>query len=406
VGIPVPDTAAIAAAFGKPSHDATQSPKRIVTYLNKHGGIDGHPINPIFFKVNSASDKATVEQQACNAFTVDHKVDIVVGAGDDTGCFEKKGISAIAPGLWAPDSGALAQHPNSYYTGALALDRAIGVEMRYSASHGLLKRGSHLGVIVEDCPEDQRVAKGTVAPLAKQLGLSVTLATVQCVDNLVADIAPVTVQSQNAVLKFKVNRVTNVIIVSAAEAFVLAQFSQAANRQKYYPHYIVSSNAYPYQNSQANATIQISQTALPNITGLGTLPYLDVGPLARPVTKAQAAAQAHCRTADPGEGIAAGEKTNGRYFDLAGFYTACDGFFLMKAVMEYDLRHGFGFGLSDIARGFDAVLSAGRTPSAALAAGVFSGGPGRRDCAGTVRPFAYDSAHHEFHYVGKPINVR
>lgn len=405
VGIPVADTAAIAAVFGKQSHDATQSPKRIVAYINKHGGIDGHPIQPIFFKVNSGSDAATVQQQACNAFTVDHKIDIMIGGGDDTGCLAKKGISAIAPGLWAPDSAMLAQHPNTYYTDALALDRAISIEMRYSASHGQLRSGSHLGVIVEDCPADQRVARNTVAPLAKQLGLSVTLATVQCVDNLVADITPVTVQSQNAVLKFKVNRVSSVMIISSAEAFILAQFSQAANRQKYYPHYIVSSNAYPYGNSQPNATIQISQTALPNITGLGTLPYLDVGPLARPVTTGQRAAQARCRAADPGEGIARGEKTNGRYFDLAGFYAACDGFFLMKAVLEYDLEHGLGFGLSDVAKGFSAVLSDGRTPSAALAAGVFSGGTGRRDCAGTVRPFAYDKAHRTFRYVGKPISV-
>jgi hypothetical protein len=403
VGIPVPDTAAIAAVFGQVSHDATESPKRMVAYINKHGGIGGHPIQPVIFKINSGGDAATIQQQACNAFTVDNKVDIVVGGGDDNGCLQKKGISAIASGMWAPDSAMLAQHPNTYYTGALALDRAIDVEMRYSASHGLLKRGSRLGVVVEDCPADQRVARNTVTPLAKQLGIAVTFASVKCVENLVTDIAPVTVQSQSAVLKFKVNRVTNVIIISGAEAFVLSQFSQSANRQKYYPHYIVSSSAYPFGNSRQDATIQISRTALPNITGLGTLPYLDVGPLARPATNGQREAQAKCRKADPGLGIAGADHTNGRYFSLAGFYTACDGFFLMKAVLEHNLRNGLSFDIADIRSGMAAILGAGTTPSAALSAGVFSGGKGRQDCAGTVRPFAWVKG--AFRYVGKPIKV-
>jgi hypothetical protein len=75
----------------------------------------------------------------------------------------------------------------------------------------------------------------------------------------------------------------------------------------------------------------------------------------------------------------------------------------MKAVLEHNLRNGLSFDVADTRAGMAAILGAGTTPSAALSAGVFSGGKGRQDCAGTVRTFAWVKG--AFRYVGKPIKV-
>jgi hypothetical protein len=277
----------------------------------------------------------------------------------------------------------------------MALNRSVGAELNVAAADGVLKRGSKLGVLVEDCPWGSRVVNGTIIPIAKRLGITVTQSSVQCIDNLVADLAPVSSQSQSAVLKFKLAGDTSMIAVTQAEAYVVAQFSSAAGGQHYQPNYIVSSQVYAYQNSRKNATIKFNQYSLPHVFGVGTIPLWDVGPLAKPDTKAQGAAQAVCRNTQP-------QLPPDAFFNRAGQYAICDVFYSVKRVLE---ANGLRFDIGSVQQGWRTLLSSGY-PAEALTGGRYDANGGyRQDGASFVRAFRYTSSDTLFRYVGKLTRV-
>jgi ABC-type branched-subunit amino acid transport system substrate-binding protein len=397
LGLVVPDNTAIAASFGKKAHDAATSPKRIIAYINAHGGISGHKISTVIYLANTASDADTESQKACATFTQDNKVDVVIsfGVGGTVlpACLLRRGIPLLDANWFAVDSPQERQFPNWIVPNAMALDRSISAIMRNSAAGGVLKRGAKVGVLVENCPWGPRVYSGTVAPLAKQLGVSVTQATLRCITNLVSDLGPVTNDIQRATLQFASAGVTNVMFITQAEAFVATQFTKNASQQKYYPKYSISSIAYPYQDSDPQGVVTYSDDAKPNIFGVGTIPLLDVGPLAT-MTAAQSNGAKTCTQADPDQDIAAAEKGKVTYyFDLANFYARCDLFFDLKDTLE---ANGVKLGLSDFLAGYQKMQST-HAP-VLLQNGRFA--QGQLYSAGYTRPFGYDTARKQWHYLG------
>ena len=407
LGITYPDTAALASAFGQPNKDPKPSLQHLVTYLNAHGGIAGRKVLATYYKANTANDQSTEAQAACAAFTQDARVDVVINTGvlspTLSACLRQKGVPDVdTQFVFAGDAQQAQGSPNWLFPDAMRIDRSVSALLTISSQLGRLKRGDTLGVIVEDCPWGQRIYSHIVTPLAQRMGITLKEATHKCITNLLADLGPVASAIQQAELRFaSPPAATHVMAVSEAEAFVIAQFTGYASQQSYHPKYLITSDAYGFQNSQPNATVKISPDALPNMSGVGWLPLLDVGNLARPNGTDQQAAQARCKAADPGEGVTYTDSGNARYFDLNSFYNVCDAFFAIKAVLE---SNGVRAGIGDFTRAYVATLS-GRTASSGLASGYFGVTAGHLDGAGEVRPFAYDSRRKAFAYTGGAIKV-
>ena len=406
VGVTYPNVAALASIFGQENDSDPQAwVEKLIKYINSTGGVAGRDIEPTFFEADTAQDQSTVGQQACAHFTQDNKVDIVVNAGTlgETlpACLAKSGVSMVDTAWFATDGHDMARHPNWLLPVAMRTDRNVGALINVSAQRGLLKQGDTLGVLIEDCPWANRVLANTVQPAAQQLGVKVVTGSHKCIQNLVQDLAPVSNDIQRETLRFNTEGVTHVIVVSLAEAFVVAQFTQNASQQRYYPKYFVSSLAYPFGNSQPDAIVKISDDALPNMTGAGTLPLLDVGPLAKADGPQQKAAQARCKKADPNEGGTKSEEGSGRFFARNTYLSLCDAFYTLKAVLE---TNGVRYSIGDVAAGFQRALS-GRTASATLAGGSFRTAGDRLDGAGLVRPFAWDSERRGFVYTDRAIPV-
>jgi hypothetical protein len=410
VGIVVTDVAAIAAAFGKPGADVTASPKAVVDYMNKHGGIAGRQIAATFYKEDSAGDQNTEGQKACQALTQDSKMDIVVSLGDLGGdvlpsCLRQQGVALINAVSWAADHVAIQHNPNELLPNAIPLDTSVGALIRQASARGFLKSGDKLGLLVENCPWGPRIVSNTVMPVAKQLGVSIDQASYQCITNIVSDLGPVSQAMQSASTKFKIDNVTHVMAISSAEAFVMTQFSNDAQQQKYSPKYIVSSQAYPYQDTAPDAIVKYSSDAPANMLGLGYIPLLDVGPAARPATAGQKNAQATCAKADPQMGQVGrnndGNKP-GKYFDEAVFFSQCDTLYVTKALLE---ANGVRFRISDVTAGFRAVLARGM-PSSLLSGGSFEPVGGSSQVgADTLRPFAYDASRQQWQYIGPAFHA-
>lgn len=405
IGIAGTDTAALAAAFGETASDSFAGPRKLIEHINKTGGAGGRKLEPVFFAGSSSADASTVGQQACTAFTEDADVEVVLssgilGADVLASCLKRQGIALVDPTASVADAATINQHPNWFLPSAVRIDRYAAGLINASAQRGTLKRGDVLGVLVEDCGWASRVMSRTVEPVAKARGVTLVRGTFTCVENLVTDLAPVTTDVQREVLRFASQGVTDVIVLSVAEAFAVSRFTQGASQQRYFPTYIVTSNAYPHGNSQPGAIISISPDALANMTGLGYTAFMDVGPAARPKIPAQAAAQARCAAADPTLGGAMAEEGD-RSFKEHSYFTLCDAFQVLSAMLT---ATGGSAALPDLARVYRPVLNGGLA-SAALVAGSFAVDDKALDGAGTGRMFAYDAAGKGFRYVDAPVRI-
>lgn len=408
LGVTYPDTAAIAAAFGREANDAAGFLTKIIKYINKTGGVGGRPIETIYHKFGVEEDASSAGQRACTALTQDKKVDFVYngGIGGETlpACLAKAGVSML-DGNGAFDTVAERRIRNRFAPSSMRLDRQqLGI-LNISHQSGRIRNGDTLGLLVEDCDWGNRIYTKVLEPRARQLGLKVVRGTHRCVQNLVSDLGPVTNDVQREALRFGTEGVTHVLFVASGgtEAFVLSRFTETASQQKYYPKYFVSSSAYPYNNSREGAIIKIAEDARSNITGAGTTPLLDVGVHAKPANPQQVEAQKRCKAADPDEGLTAGEDDpEQKPFNRSTYLGTCDGFYALKALLE---ANGVRYGLSDVTRGFHTALSGKRTASANLSGGFFGAAPNRLDGIGFLRPFAWDAKSNSFLYTGNPIAV-
>jgi hypothetical protein len=405
VGIFGADVTAIFAAFGKaddaPS-DAYSTFRAMAKYINDHGGVGGRKIVLLTQTADSAGDASTEGQKACAAFTQDNKVDIVYdfnGSAVLAACLKKAGIASIGGGNYATDGTDTNAYPNWLLPSAMRIDRLMRSLLEVSAARGTLKRGDKLGVMVDSCPYGKRVYDDVFVPFARKLGVGVVQAPITCVDNLVADLGPVTNDVQRATLQFASSGVTHVVGLHGAEAFIIANFTTNASQQRYFPKYLVTSNAYAWQNSQSDAVIKISQDAVPNISGVGFLPFLDVGPNAQ-FGASQRQAQAACTKADPAQFGAAAKDDHGKWFGLNTFYSSCNAFFLIKNALEAD---GMRLDPASVRAGFN-LLKRRAAVSAALTNGCLGGPMSSTDGAGYIQAFVYDPQK-TFVYSGSPVAV-
>jgi hypothetical protein len=405
VGVFGYDVTAIYAVFGK-SGDAPSdfyAPYRAMAkYMNDRGGVGGRKIVLLTHTADSGGDASTEGQKACAAFTQDNKVDIVYDAAGSNvlaACLKQRGIASITGGNVATDGVDANSNPNLLLPSAMRLDRLFRALLEVSEARGTLKRGDKLGVLTDSCPAGRRIYDSVFVPFAKRMGVGLVEASITCSENI-SGIAAVSNDTQRATLQFASAHVTHVVALHAAEAFILSQFTTNASQQKYYPKYLVTSNAYAWQNSQKNATVvTISQDAVPNISGVGFLPFFDVGAGAH-FGAAQARAQAVCTKADPSQFGAAAKSDHTKYFALNTFYSQCSAFMGLKDVLE---AGGMRLDYRSVRAGFNKVKDA-HTVSAALNSGQLGGPDTSTDGAGLVQAFVYDPKK-TFVYVGAPVAV-
>ena len=383
IGVTVVDFSALASSFGVAA--ATTDPyapwKRIITHLNKTGGLGGRLIEAEYYSIDGAASNSAGEiQAACIHFAQDRKVEIVlsVGVNDSKGfsqCLLKYGIPQFDSGQYVEDAPQLAKTPNQFTNGALAHDRMASTLMQVALSRGWLSTKDKLGVLTQECPVDNRVYDKQIVPAMKKAGIPVIRATTNCLEGN-ADIGAAASQIQGAVLRFRSEGVTQVTMLGAPEGAGILLFTQNASQQKYYPGYLLTSNAFAHDNSQGNWPAD----QLSKMKGIGFSPLLDVG-LKAPTTPRQVQAQAACKEMDPttGDSGSASQPTA----VLTFFYAICDTFQLLKGILGASRGQ---VGIPTFVDLYPRVISS--TPSAKLYDGTFAG-DGRRDGARTVVPFSY-----------------
>ena len=407
IGFLVVDNSDIPGFGHKSGPDPQQGFKDMVSYLNLHGGLDGHRIDPVFHSINGGQgDAASNAQAACTDLTQDHHVQVVVTAEWTQTTLESCLAAAHVPHF---DAGiaynydGTAQRQMPYYMAAATIgaDRYEAVRLRLAVARGWLKRGDKVGVVLAGCQPYIHVYNDVVVPQASALGLKVFSEQFQC-NNGAQDLGSEVAQFKNAELKFQSQGVQTVMAVSPAESVIWVFFATYAQQQHYHPYYLLTSDALPFAMAASQGgAVSFPAEDLPHVRGFGWNLIADTGPKAPAATAAQGAQRAACRRMSPTSGgMTQQADDGGRSTSLFEFFEQCDTVMLVGKLLA--------------ATSGSTALSALNTVYARVAGAAvalssvnsrFQPTNGRHDAVSAVKPFAYDAPCKCMKYVGPTIHV-
>lgn len=359
---------------------------------NAAGGIAGRHINAVYAELHSASsDYESQTQAACATFTQDNHVAVVlasVGYHSDilVSCLAKANVPLIAGDWDAPDQHDADRYPLFVTPTTIVGDARVAAVVQHLTASGFLKPTNKVGVLVEDCPVDQRVYDNALVPALKRAGLTLAATfkprcflSIQAYGGQASDI-------QGAVLQFNRAGVDRVIVVSqAAEANIVALFSEVADAQHYLPGYALSSVAAP-----AVLALNAPATQLANMQGVGWLPASDTQNLQQaPPT----ATGTRCLALMQKQGLRPASNA-----DYAYAYGPCDVFSLYEAA----LRATNGDASTAAVMRALAVVGPTYVSASTLEGKVTTTSTGRIG-AGTARLFAFTGG--RFQYTGAPFPI-
>lgn len=371
-GIVLPDN--------KPLTDA------MVKWLNAHGGLGGRQIQLIWFKYVNGGDPSTQDQAACQTFTQDHHVFLVIG-GINSGagllgpCLTRHGVPLIGANAGGDARYFAANHRFIYEPEQASFTRGLSTLVSTLNGEGWFAGSHKIGLVqYEGDVYDHAVQDGLIAPLAR-LGLKLY----DRVKMSGADNNSIAQGDSNAVLKFNAEGIDRVIFMApggaAATYFMLAESSQ----KTFHPLYGIWSADSPYILAKAAAG---AQDQLANAKGIGYQPGLDVDPTQDPTSTTPQAKK--CLAFWDSVGL-----TDHSALNNPLQRAACDLFDTLLLSVAHSSNATFDTAVLEA--GYDAIGAAYRP------AGTFTirFRRGSHDAVGGYRKLAYESA--GFAYVGPTL---
>lgn len=280
--------AAIAQGDEKANSDA------IIADINAKGGIAGRKVVPVYYPLDAQSSKpySQLDQEMCAFFTQDHKVfavnlDGVSKSNTFPECMKKRGITMISTGkIIDPDQVYFKQYRDYYLLSSISQDRMMtdqvkvltrlkyfgGWDARLGRTNPALK--AKVGVLYLNTPTWTRPLKSVLLPGLAKAGYPVAPSDQQAMPRpeSTSDIAQLTAAVQAAVLRFRADNVTHVVVLDASGTMTLL-FSTAAKNQGYLPR-LGANTATGMQALHDSGTISNNQLA--GAMGLGWIPSLDL----------------------------------------------------------------------------------------------------------------------------------
>ncbi len=364
----------------------------LIASINAAGGLAGRKVDIVDDAIEFTSPNHDSAFEAiCQKFTKDKHVQavlydgIVYNEGFNT-CLTNAGVPILyMGGTGSPvgDDTDLKNNPGVFVVDGVSVDRRLKSIMNKAIAANYLPAGSKIGVILEDCPYNQRAYDNTLKPIADQNKITLVKGAVKCAHGY-ADNAPNLAQIQNFALKFKSEGVDSLMFLTVYENGLVYYLAQGAHTQNWTPQYLI------FHQQGGAATMQVYPAEqLTKMRGFGGLPLLDLtNPPAPPA--AQAAVQQKCLADARAHGQAA-QKTS----DQITVYQVCD----VLRLLQQGLTNSGGQG--GTAALVPAIEKIGTSFVSALDLnGVTQFGPGRHDGMELTAPSAYDSSCKCFSYTG------
>ena len=367
IGVPTTqdfDTAVQALGVnGLDTGDQQGDVKAVVAYINKHGGVLGRTLVPVFHdnkSLESSADPAKTAQVNCTAFTQDHAVAAVWNLAfqddqDFMGCLTQHKVPFFSYYSYPVDDvirtsfpylfAYAGYRPSSYIPALVSRQEALGYFKPWDTANGKPGVGPvRIGIEYDDKhPSHERFAKALSARL-KARGY---------------DVAPLFAWDGNpsgasaVVLKFAADHVTHVYVDNTAGNLLIMQ---AAEQQHYRPRYAASA----YGSGTALLEQLAPSAQLHGMLGIGSFPSSDVDPAQSPGDVSPAGPL--CRQMLTDQGL---RYTRYSYAEGLAFLT-CDGIRQLAAALDK-------VGTSRLGPFVQAALEMGpRIPSSAVFANGFS----------------------------------
>ena len=293
--------------------------------------LAGRPLKVVYKEVPVTTTNYETELAAdCALFTQDNHVDLVlsdIGYYNKslTACLDQAHVPQIEGG-WGLTSDADFRSYADYYTpGFPSYDFRFASVMSAGVSSGALKRGSHVGIVIEDCPQISGPAQSQLIPRAKAAGLTVVTSSVTCTQGF-QSAGQISQQMQQAAFNFRAKGVQTVMFATYPTGVDLVFFTQYASSQGYHPAYWLDSLA---EVPVASAAGQYPKDQYVNMKGTGWSTPMDQSQfsLARPEQK-------RCLQILRHQGVSVT-----RPADYLLAESACDPFFLLEDALKITRGH-------------------------------------------------------------------
>jgi hypothetical protein len=276
-------------AFGQSDPQAPDlklQAQTMVSWVNKHGGIGGHPIRPVFATVDLTDTRPYDESVSaiCESWTHDHHV--VAGlflANMNTTlpvCLNKRGVMFLNMATYFFDDVDYAQIPLMVNPGVMSGDVGARAYIEGLFAQRFLKAGEKVGVLRFSNATYTRAYRNAMKPALTRGGI--TFIDEYSVNQPAStpDLANSAAAAQNAVLKMRADGVTTVLFLCSGCAGV---FMQYADSQEWLPRYGLSSWDVPHFRENGAPKRQLERAQ-----GVGWTPLLDVPQRKAPGTNATA----------------------------------------------------------------------------------------------------------------------
>jgi hypothetical protein len=251
VGIGVDkNNAAFAAAFGastsQPEEDIVA--EAVVADINRHGGLAGHPLTPVYAAFDSTStDWIAEDERACSTFTEDHHVIAVVRTDDIFGPLDSCVTAARVPLVlyesyfrapsWfaaAPSLRFVPDNPSPVRLYRALVDRMVATKRWTPATK--------IGLVRYDRADQAEVETKGVRPALAAHGLSLTDARAVHTPESFQDIGATSSQLPSVILRFRQQGITDVVFEGGDISYL---FATEAQSQRYTPRYALTSFDFP-----------------------------------------------------------------------------------------------------------------------------------------------------------------
>jgi ABC-type branched-subunit amino acid transport system substrate-binding protein len=255
------DTANRALGANITTGDQQADAQAVIDDINAHGGVAGRKLVPVWYDFQSTDARpyAVIDAEACARFTQDNHVFAVAGDGitdNFPACISRAGgmMVASASSIIGPDRAYFERFPYVFNVGFLTQERMMAEEVRSLVRLEYFSGWNHvtgapasatpakLGIISFDTSSWNKPLDNVMLPGLQAVGHPVDPANVQRVtypsdsDQVAGSVA----QIQAAVLKFRQNDVTHVIVLDGNGSMTLHMLNNMRS-QHYYPRLGVNS---------------------------------------------------------------------------------------------------------------------------------------------------------------------
>ena len=211
--------AAASGASGAVTNDDARTVARAyIDDINKHGGVLGRRLNPVFaeFAINSAQTRSQQEQTICSTWTQDNKVFAAMAVSFATSrvldaCLTKAHVTQVGGSDDLMDAVTQRDYPLQYLPSGVALDRLAPAYIDGLFTAGSLTGKSVIALLSEDSPFWRRNGKRIAAEL-KARGQHLTDEVYVNFGDSPTEAKAQLPAIQNAMLRFQSEGVTTILM--------------------------------------------------------------------------------------------------------------------------------------------------------------------------------------------------